>query len=58
MAQIKKIVCGTQRGLEGSIERHKASGWAVERTEAVPRGTATSKMTYTAYLKREKATKP
>jgi len=54
MTQIKKIVHGTQRALDLDIVRHNAKGWEVVKTEKVPRGAATPKMTYTACLKREK----
>lgn len=54
MIQTKKLVCGTQRALDKEIESHKAKGWAVERTNTVPRGTSSRLFTYLAYLKREK----
>lgn len=50
MAQVKKIVYGTSRGLETAIERYKANGWNVINTEVVPRGSAQKKFTYTAII--------
>jgi len=48
--KIKKLIHGTQQGLDRNIERQKANGWIVDRTEIVPRGSATSKFMYIAYL--------
>lgn len=53
MYEKRKIVCGTPRGLENTIKRHEETGWKVEHTEIVPRGTESKKFTYIAYLKRE-----
>ncbi len=50
----KKIVCGTQRALDLDIVSHRTRGWEVEREEKVPRGTASKKFTYIAYLRRMK----
>lgn len=49
----KKLIHGTQSGLDKGIKRHEANGWAVERTEKAPRGIANTRFTYIAYLKRE-----
>lgn len=54
MEQTKKTVHGTQYALDKAIERYKADGWTVDRTEKVPRGTASKKFTYVAYLRRMK----
>lgn len=50
----KKIVRGTQRALDLDIASHRTRGWEVEREEKVPRGMATKKFTYIAYLRRMK----
>lgn len=51
MTQTKKLVHGTQRGLDKQIELHNAKGWVLQSTETVPRGN-TGRLTYIAYLKR------
>ncbi len=50
----KKIVCGTQQALDLDIVSHRTRGWEVVREEKVPRGTASKKFTYIAYLRRMK----
>jgi len=50
----KKIVHGTQSALDLDIVGHRTRGWEVEREEKVPRGTASKKFTYVAYLRRMK----
>lgn len=52
MTQTKKLVCGTQSALDKAIDTYKAKGWAVERTETIPRG-STGRSTYIAYFTKE-----
>lgn len=51
MTLTKKLVFGTQHGLDKAIETYTAKGWEVERTETIPRG-ITGRETYLLYLKK------
>lgn len=52
MTQTKKLVFGTQRGLNGAIQAHKSKGWMVDSTAVIPRGLASKLYTYIAFLSR------
>lgn len=53
MTQTKKLVYGTQRGLNRQIELHEAKGWVPSGSFAIPRG-RTGRMTYIANLEKGK----
>lgn len=53
MTQTKKLVFGTQRGLDKAVELHKAKGWVIVGTETIPRG-STGRNIYIAHLNRDR----